>query len=71
MVPVAIFALVAIGIFTALLVLMVESWVTRIVLAAIVLVVWLWLGMIGVMITTALLSIGILIGKQIPTVSKL
>ncbi len=68
---VAAFGIIAIVIFAAILFLVVESWKVRIILAAIVAAVWYFFGFLGTMIVAAVLSIGVLIGKQIPTISKI
>jgi hypothetical protein len=65
-----VFAIVGLSVFFILLFFVVESWKARLILGGIVLGIWLWFGLIGAMIAAAVFSIGILIGNQVPSVSK-
>lgn len=71
MIQVGLFGLIGFAIFVAIELLVVETWTTRIVLAAIVGGLWLYVGPLAAMIGAALLSVGVLIGSKIPRVSKL
>ena len=68
---VVVLALFSVGIFLALLFMQVESWKPRVILFLLAAAAWYFFGLIGVMITTAIFSVGIIIGSQIPKVSKL
>ena len=54
------------GIFLALLFLEVTSWKTRFILAILVAAAWQIYGVIGTLIATSVLSVGILIAAKIP-----
>jgi hypothetical protein len=69
--PVVIFAIFSVGMFVALLLFMVESPIAKVVLLVAAAAAWLIFGMVGVMVVTAVLSIGILIADKMPTISKL
>jgi hypothetical protein len=66
-----VFALFSIGLFVALTVVKVESLIAKGVLSAIAVAAWIAFGLIGVMVATAMMSIGILIADKMPTISKL
>lgn len=71
MAPVFAFALFSVCTFLALLFLKVERWRPRAVLLGIAGAAWYVFGLVGLMITTAILAVGILIGTQVPKVSRL
>jgi hypothetical protein len=68
---VVIFAIVGVAFFIALLFFVVESWTTRIILTLIVAAAWFFFGIIGTMIASAVLSIGILIASKVPKISSI
>jgi predicted branched-subunit amino acid permease len=70
-IQILVLALVSIAVFAGLLVSKVETSRMRLVLSAIAVVSWLAFGLIGAMVATAILSVGILIADQVPTVSTL
>lgn len=71
MLQVGALALLAGGIFVALVLLKVDSWGWRILLLAVVAGLYHWFGVLVAMIAAALLSVAILIADQIPVTSRI
>ena len=71
MIQVLILGLFSLAVFIGLVVVKVETLGVRLVLSAIVVVCWLAFGLVGAMVSSAVLSVGILIADQVPTVSRL
>ncbi len=71
MAPLFAFAFFSVSIFLALLFLKAERWRLRIILLLVAGAAWYIFGLVGVMVATAVLAVGILIGTQVPHVSRL
>ncbi len=64
-------ALFTIALFIGLLGVKIETWKPRIILFSIALAAFILFGMLGAMVSSALLSVGILLASKMPRVSKL